>query len=984
VTKAFIIESEPGGRRLDPRQSRPRSLMPVVEGELSSLEWTLLALKESGIDDITYVGGYHIEKVIQAFPDLSFRYLRGEAGAEELKSLVPGDAAGESCLIIRATTVLRPGAVTLLEGAGAGVGTYESNGERKGAGVFAVGSAEWASLFDSAPDTIDSLAALDAALARAVTREVHLDGLAAPALDKSAVAAMILAGKAHTLDNLAPLSKKARVLSLLRFTVEGWEGDRAGVLSRIRAQFGDSSVVVRSSTVSEDSFSTSAAGQFLSLLDVDVSDEAALAQAIDDVIASFGGQGREIHPQDEVLVQPHLAALAASGVLLTRDPQHGSPYFVLNMDSASGRSDVVTSGGEGAIETNYLSWGCEAHTVLDAHSRLVLDAGRDLMRLSHFDALDIEFGLDAQGVCHLFQVRPLVCMEPIGIDGDEDILDVISHLHEFVAEASRPRPGILGSSNLLGNMSDWNPAEMIGAYPRPLALSLYQTLIGDHAWAEARARLGYRDMTSTPLILSLGGRPYVDIRTSLNSFLPADLDDSIGARWIDFCLDKLRADPPLHDKIEFEVAVTCMSPEWPRQRQWLCDAGLSDGEVEQFRQSLARHTGAMVEGRVEPLADQFAAIARLAERREALMALAPRNVAGLGRQLRQLVIDCTALGLVPFSIAARYGFVAMSLLRGLRYGGAIDEETYDSFLRAIPTVSGELAADTERLARREIDMPEMLARYGHLRPHSYDITSNNYAANPDQYFRASGGGMAHVEVNDPVELLMSHKKGIEALLVQADLHFDTETLACFMAEAIAGRERLKFEFMKSVDAILDTIMKIGACVGVSREELSFVPLFEFISLESNSTSRVLQSHLRRVSGQNEKQWMLAKALRLPDLIARPDDVYVHRLESWRPNFVTRKKVTAAPVLVDGAKAPESLDGAIVFIRAADPGFDWVFGHAIAGLVTQYGGVASHMAIRAAEFGLPAAIGCGEALFDQLSQAPMVELDCEHRLIKAQS
>ena len=69
------------------------------------------------------------------------------------------------------------------------------------------------------------------------------------------------------------------------------------------------------------------------------------------------------------------------------------------------------------------------------------------------------------------------------------------------------------------------------------------------------------------------------------------------------------------------------------------------------------------------------------------------------------------------------------------------------------------------------------------------------------------------------------------------------------------------------------------------------------------------------------------------------------------------------------------------IRAADPGYDWIFGHEIAGLITQYGGVASHMAIRAAEFGLPAAIGCGEVIFERLRNMSWIELDCASKTVK---
>jgi phosphoenolpyruvate-protein kinase (PTS system EI component) len=63
----------------------------------------------------------------------------------------------------------------------------------------------------------------------------------------------------------------------------------------------------------------------------------------------------------------------------------------------------------------------------------------------------------------------------------------------------------------------------------------------------------------------------------------------------------------------------------------------------------------------------------------------------------------------------------------------------------------------------------------------------------------------------------------------------------------------------------------------------------------------------------------------------------------------------------------------VLIPQADPGYDWLFGQRIAGLVTLYGGANSHMAIRAAEFGLPAAIGIGEQRYRSLAKAAVLEL-----------
>ena len=67
-------------------------------------------------------------------------------------------------------------------------------------------------------------------------------------------------------------------------------------------------------------------------------------------------------------------------------------------------------------------------------------------------------------------------------------------------------------------------------------------------------------------------------------------------------------------------------------------------------------------------------------------------------------------------------------------------------------------------------------------------------------------------------------------------------------------------------------------------------------------------------------------------------------------------------------------------KRQDPGYDWIFTKNISGLITKYGGVASHMSIRCAEIGLPAAIGCGEILYNQLLDSSRVLLDAKNKQI----
>jgi len=109
-------------------------------------------------------------------------------------------------------------------------------------------------------------------------------------------------------------------------------------------------------------------------------------------------------------------------------------------------------------------------------------------------------------------------------------------------------------------------------------------------------------------------------------------------------------------------------------------------------------------------------------------------------------------------------------------------------------------------------------------------------------------------------------------------------------------------------------------------------------------------------------------------------VHVVPFQVSHPNFITQGKITAPMLHLGVSDDTPDLAGKIVLIENADPGFDWIFSQPITGLITKYGGANSHMAIRCAEFGIPAAIGCGEQRFELLLKTNHVLLDCAAGLI----
>jgi glutamine kinase len=966
---AIIFDFQQHARHIDARESHPHSLNVLGEEKRPALDWTLETLRQYGVSDTIYVGDYHIEKVMSRFPDLKVHYVASADGAQDL-DLIDGLYRGKSqLLLINASTIILPGALEKL---------------CVGKAAFAVDTKDGAlgTYFLCEALAGDGLAALRKQYSRQEGISIHrffseiiaaeplcLEGLAAPVTDQEAVACSIFRGKAQTLDNLAPLLKDAVFLPRERVRIADWQQDKQSVVAKIQRSFAPQTVVVRSSVVGEDGLNKSLAGKYLSVLGVPSGERAALERAVEEVIASYGEQ---VQVDDEVLVQPQVQAVKASGVLLTRDTRSGGPYFVLNEDRTSGRSDSVTSGDTNAIVQRFIAWS--AADGLEPDTERLLALARELVRLSCLDALDIEYIVDKEGRIYILQVRPLAGARKRAEAVDSDVLNMIAGAREFATARMRPLSGLLGDTTILGVMPDWNPAEMIGLSPRPLALSLYQKLIGESAWSEARSRIGYKNVWPEPLIVSLGGRPYTDVRASLNSFLPATLDAETGRLWVNFCLDRLKQDQTLHDKIEFELAITCLAPDWPQASERLHAAGV---DVAHFQTHLRDLTQSILRQEAEAIDTQFKRLESMAARREKTLAASQPVFHEKSRQLSHLLEDCRQLGLVSFSILARYAFISMSFLKGFQQTGVISAAQYDEYLQSLPTVASQIADDLHQ----DLPLDILIQRYGHLRPKSYEITSGNYASEPNWYLRSQKSTAQPQAKHGAENVLLRSRDRITASLISLQLDVSVEMLLDFIARSIAGREQAKFEFMKNLNAVLEIAASLGEDLGLKRDQISCLSIGDLMRLGTDSIVPADKMQLRRRAAYNEKRWMVTRAMHLPDVVVSPTDVEAFTLESWRANFITGKRVVGRPVWID--EEPHSnIDGAIVIIRAADPGYDWIFAHAIAGLVTEFGGVASHMSIRAAEFGLPAAIGCGSIVLEALRGAANVELDCASEKIRA--
>ena len=94
------------------------------------------------------------------------------------------------------------------------------------------------------------------------------------------------------------------------------------------------------------------------------------------------------------------------------------------------------------------------------------------------------------------------------------------------------------------------------------------------------------------------------------------------------------------------------------------------------------------------------------------------------------------------------------------------------------------------------------------------------------------------------------------------------------------------------------------------------------------------------------------------------------------NYITNKIVECEVFILDNVLDVSFTKNKFVVIENADPGYDFIFNYPIKGLITKFGGINSHMAIRCAEFDIPAAIGCGEQIFESIiNQGAIIKLNC---------
>lgn len=787
-------------------------------------------------------------------------------------------------------------------------------------------------------------------------------------------AAYKMGTKADTLKLLYHSLKNAQVLPQYTFTVKDFCEKEEEVLHGFCSLEWNGRVIVRSSALNEDTDEKSQAGKYESI--AGVAGEYEFKKAVETVIQSYD----DGNPDNQILVQPMLDQVSICGVAFTLEPNTSGNYYVVNYDNSGSTSGITSGMGDtNILYYRFKGWNMDEDmepVEQDVQMNWLCSALKEIEDFFGRDSLDVEFAFTEEGSLYILQVRPLcVSRRAVAIDSQVRALERIA---EKIRNSRQMKPFLCGKRTAYSVMTDWNPAEMIGIRPKPLAMSLYREIITDSVWAYQRDNYGYRNLRSCPLMVDFAGLPYIDVRVSFNSFIPSGLDEQLSEKLVDYYLDRLQENPQKHDKAEFEIVYSCYTLDLPERIAELGNYGFTDDEVRQVVDALRDVTNCITDYRSGLWRGDYHKIDILNKRYSMVMGSSMGKI----EKVYWLLEDCKRYGTLPFAGLARAAFIAVQMLRSFVSDGILGAEDYEAFMNGIETVGTKISRDSRQLPRAAF-----LEKYGHLRPGTYDITSPRYDEAPELYFggmlenskEAGDSGQPEEGGSREFRLSLDQLNRLRDRLQENGLSNDVLDIMEFMKSVIEGREYGKFVFTRSLSMALKLIGQIGEEHGISREECAFASIRPFYELYA-SAGDVREGLLESIR-HGKEGYEMTMAVTLPPVIMDEGDVYDFFYPDSEPNFITAGRVCGDVRVVDGMCSMPGLEGGIVLMQSADPGYDWIFSHGISGFITMYGGANSHMAIRAAELGIPAAIGVGAKQFAVYSMAEVIEIDALLKTIK---
>ena len=762
-----------------------------------------------------------------------------------------------------------------------------------------------------------------------------------------------LKSKHDTAYKISKSIPEIRFLDQLLINKEDWEKNKKNLIKKIIAKFKKKKVIIRSSSLLEDKDNQSNAGKYLSIGNILPKNKDSLEKNINKVFASY----KINNPGDVLFIQEYVEKVDISGVLFTRTLGTNLPYYVCNYDDRTGLTDTITSGTNFNAKTFYVLKN-KVNLIKNKKFKKLLFIANKIELLTSQKNLDIEFAIK-NGNIFIFQTRFLFVNK--NTISDKEYYKIADKNYKSLYKYFKKSKKYTNQNIILSNMSDWNPAEILGLNPNNLATSLYKELITDRVWSLQRKKVG-NCFIDKPLMETFNGRNFINCTYSIMSFFPENLSSSLSKKIVKSSIQNLKDNNYLHDKIEFEIVKTCYDLNFDVDIKNKYPF-LKKNEIRSLKSAFIKTTQKTLQ--IEEEVYLNLNILQIKWNEIKKLKINDFN------KISKILPTLKKFGTLVFANSARAGFVSISILNSLLEKNLINKKQLDSFMLSLKTISKEYLEDIYFLKERKIGIKTFFSKYGHLRPNTYNIKSKKYA---DLNFSEIIENLSAKKIqtkNFDFSTLVLNK--MNTILKNDNFNHDVNYIIKYLKIGIQNREFSKLIFTKVLSEILDMLKNYSVKNKIDIDKFSNLNFKDILNLNNKSKINKKIISQNKFNQQNN-------ILLFPDVINSPSDVYKFEVFEKKGNFITNKIIKSKIVYLVNSQFDKKLKNKIVVIQSADPGYDWIFGYKISGLITQYGGANSHMAIRCAELNIPAAIGVGEDIFSNLKNSDKVFLDCKNKQI----
>ena len=540
--------------------------------------------------------------------------------------------------------------------------------------------------------------------------------------------------------------------------------------------------------------------------------------------------------------------IVRSGVLCTRDTVYNRPYYM-----------VVYNEEDGKGKTKWIAKNASREFLTERAYNLVKTAKEIEDAFPEIDAFKIDFTIDSSENVYVIRWEPL-----------EKVINMPRPMtdKEFADTKSFAKCTYLDTNHILSDGAYWNTLDQLGTNPRPLDYSLFRDVITTDIWNKAILEMGYTEVNGE-LTQKVGNKPYVSIDYTFEGLTPSSIPAKVRYKLFDYYEEKLKEDKKIHNNLEKNLIFNIYDFSTEDRLLELLEYGFSDEEVKLIKDGVFGITNNIIKNYHQICDQDKQGLTNLGDVRRSVRRNQPlyeTNVMKLYKYIEDLLDSIKKYGTPQYTRQTRCTFLAKRMCETLVEKGYFTRETMYTFTDSITTVSTELKRDLKKYTFGEMTKEEFNKLYGQLRSGIFDIRTDCFEKlhiEPVQL----GGDKKEMVQEEKIEGKLLDADILKKALSDIGLSITPERFIEFIIICYKNKDLFKFELTKSLNLLLEVIIRLGEVLGIAREDMSYLEIHELLSYHSRD------SYIQTIQSRRD-MYHANTYLVLPDILFSIGDIDV--------------------------------------------------------------------------------------------------------------